>query len=293
MGDEDDGGGVSLPFAWTGVELFAQGAGALRVRLQRLGSDGVSLAAADETGAPVVRVASLLTRPITAAQLAGAGGSQRNTLFYVDWVTAPAAPPLVAEEWVVLDGSDLDAIVGGGGLPPAIVLADLYEGNGLPASAHEVVHRVLALIQAWLTDERFAASRLVLLTHGAVAARIHDAVDGLAQAGAWGLVRTAQSENPGRFTLIDHDGLGDIREVLPRALACEESQIAIRDGEVLIPRLDRVHSDGALAPPAGAAEWRLDCVRRGTFEGLELVPSPRPRPRWRRGRCAWGCAPRA
>ena len=54
-------------------------------------------------------------------------------------------------------------------------------------------------------------SRLVILTRGAVSG------DDLAAAAVWGLVRSAQAENPGRFVLGDADDASI--SLLPRAVA--------------------------------------------------------------------------
>ncbi|MCZ0975415.1 hypothetical protein O1L55_37555 [Streptomyces albulus] len=64
-------------------------------------------------------------------------------------------------------------------------------------AAHATAAQTLALVQSWLADERFATSRLVFATRGAV-----DGTD-LTGATVWGLVRSAQSEHPGRFGLVD------------------------------------------------------------------------------------------
>ncbi|WDT90432.1 hypothetical protein H0E86_00950 [Streptomyces sp. SCSIO-PteL053] len=59
------------------------------------------------------------------------------------------------------------------------------------------------------------------------------------QAAVWGLLRTAQSENPDRFVLVDVgvDGGEVSRAVLAAVVASGEPQVAVRGGEVLVPRL--------------------------------------------------------
>ena len=101
-------------------------------------------------------------------------------------------------------------------------------------------------------------------------------MDGLADAGVWGLVRSAQSESPGRVWLVDVDEDDASREGLPAVLACEEEpQLVIRGGEVLAPRLVRACGlGGVLAVPAGVSEWRLVAGGRGSLEDLELVAAP-------------------
>ncbi len=130
-------------------------------------------------------------------------------------------------------------------------------------------------MQGWLSDERFSDSRLVVLTRGAVAVRAGEQVPGLAQSPVWGLVRSAQSESPGRCVLVDVDCQEASWGVLGGALALGEPQLAVREGEVFLPRLERVDAGaGVLAAPAGGGAWRLDAGAGGTFEELSLVPSP-------------------
>ena len=85
-----EAGTVRLPFAWTGVSVYAPGASALRVRL-RPEAAGLALVAADETGAPVVSVAGLVSRPVPAGQLEAAGNGLADALFTVEWVPVPAS----------------------------------------------------------------------------------------------------------------------------------------------------------------------------------------------------------
>jgi len=106
-----------------------------------------------------------------------------------------------------------------------------------PGLMHETACRVLDMMQAWLSDKRFSALRLVLLTKGAVAVGAEDALPGLAQSPVWGLVRSAQSENPGRFALIDIDNDEESFDVLAGGLALNEPQLAVRKGVVYVPRV--------------------------------------------------------
>ena len=73
----------------------------------------------------------------------------------------------------------------------------------------------------------------MIVTRGAVAA-VGDEAPDLAQAAVWGLVRSAQSEHPGRFVLVDLDGADepDWAALLARL---DEPQLAVRDGRLLAP----------------------------------------------------------
>ncbi|MFE2158444.1 type I polyketide synthase [Streptomyces lydicus] len=156
-------------------------------------------------------------------------------------------------------------------LPGAVRSADLVSLASVPdvvvvpcsGELHPTLHRVLALVQQYLADERFASSRLVVLTRGAVAAGPDEELPGLAHAPVWGLLRSAQSEHPDRFVLVDVDtatdtgvdsrtggGAGGVAaslRVLGAVVACGEPQVAVRGGVVWVPRVVR-----ARVPVVGA-----------------------------------------
>jgi acyl transferase domain-containing protein/acyl carrier protein len=206
--------GARLPFSWSGVSLHATGASTLRVRLAAAGTDAVSIEAVDLDGQRVLSVDSLVLRPVQAAQLAG----DRLPLYKVDWVAVSAgAEPDAAAYVVVTDLAEVTDV-------PAAVVVEVSE-----------VDRTLALAQEWLSDERFAESALVVVTRGAVAAGPDDRITDLRAAASIGLIRTAQTENPGRFTLVDA-GDADVARILAAA-GSGEPQTAIREGKVLAPRL--------------------------------------------------------
>jgi polyketide synthase 12 len=132
------------------------------------------------------------------------------------------------------------------------------------------------LVHAFLADERFADARLAFLTTHGVAAGEDDVPD-LAQAPLWGLIRSAQSEHPGRLLLLDTDRSEASERALGRALMLDEPQLAIRDGRLLAARLQPIATDGHLLAPAGEPSWRLGIERAGSFDGLALLPAPEVR----------------
>ncbi|GLY26404.1 hypothetical protein Misp04_61350 [Micromonospora sp. NBRC 101691] len=248
-----DASGARLPFAWSGVALSAVGATHLRVRVTRAGS-AVSLTLADGTGAPVARIGSLLSRPVGAGQLDTAGAPELP-LFDLRWSALPL-PSRPATGIVALDGAGPAAASLPGGLAaladaidagrhdPRLVLlpvGDTHPGDPLGAT-HRRLAGILTALREWLADERFADRRLVVLTRGAVPAGPAGAVTDLAGAALWGLVRTAQLEHPGRFVLADLDD-GVDADLLGRALASDEPQLALRDGQLLVPRLAPADAD--------------------------------------------------
>jgi acyl transferase domain-containing protein len=119
-------------------------------------------------------------------------------------------------------------------------------GAGLPGRAQAVACGVLSVLQDWVSDERFAESRLVVLTEGAAQVGPDDRMLGLADSGVWGLLRSAQSEHPERLVIVDIDGQQSSLCTLRAALASREPQLALRDGAVFVPRLT-----GVTAPAQG------------------------------------------
>ncbi|USX54003.1 type I polyketide synthase [Lentzea sp. HUAS12] len=118
-------------------------------------------------------------------------------------------------------------------------------GTDVVAGVHDSVRQVLAAVEDLLAADRQDGARLVVVTTGAVAAGPAEDVTGIAAAGVWGLVRSAQSEHPGRLLLVDLDGddrsEAVLRAAVGAAFAADESQLAIREGVVSVPRLSRVH----------------------------------------------------
>ncbi|MFF9627368.1 beta-ketoacyl synthase N-terminal-like domain-containing protein, partial [Streptomyces griseosporeus] len=271
---------VKLPFAWSGVRLHASGAALLRLRIRRTGPEEVALLAADGTGAPVVTVDALALRDASAGPRAT--DPARQHLYTVDWIEHTAGTASRAEgRWAVAPGLDplpaelaaLGALVteytattvSSGGCDVAVV--PVPEGD----SAADTVARTLSLVQGWLASDAVADARLVLVTRGAVRTGPGETADP-AQAAVWGLVRSAQAENPGRFALLDVDGSGDRAAALAAALAADEPQAAVRNGRLLVARLHRAARQELPAPPADVPAWRLETSGDGTLDGLSLVP---------------------
>ncbi|QRX94008.1 type I polyketide synthase [Streptomyces noursei] len=256
-----DSGQSRLPFLWGGVSLRAVGAAALRVRISPNGQDSVSLAVTDTLGQPVAEVDSLVLRPVTAEQLRAARAVRHDSLFRVDWAVVPALPAVVADRWAVLgaDQDKLGAALQAAALPvdvfadlaafdaapvPAVVLApctvdSVADAADTASAVRLATHKALALVQGWLADERFAQSRLVLVTRGAVATRPGEDVPDLAHAAVWGLIRSAQAEHPDRLVLLDLDEHDASYQALSAALGTDEPRLAVREGTLYAPRLAR------------------------------------------------------
>jgi hypothetical protein len=218
---------IRLPFAWTGVAVATPSVNRLRVRVSPAAAGGVAVAISDGTGLPVASVESLILREISQAELAAARIALQDSLFELSWVPAPAtnAAPVTWTNWDMLGADDV--------VPEVVVLAT--EPGSDASAVHVEVHGALEVLRTWLASDRFAHSTLMVVTKGAVAVGGGEIAD-LAGAAVWGLVRSAQSENPGRIVLADLDDSAAIA----LALATGESQVAIRGGVVRVARLTKV-----------------------------------------------------
>ncbi|WSY37816.1 SDR family NAD(P)-dependent oxidoreductase [Embleya sp. NBC_00888] len=289
-----DTGRPRLVFSWSGVSVHAVGARALRVRLSVTGPDAVELVAADGSGNPVVSVRELVTRPAGPTETAG------GSLFRLDW--AALAPPeqsreTIAGPWAVLGVDPFglgDALRRTGiaaraypdaaalaeeSATPAVVLLPLAPVSApeLPESADRAVERMVHTVQGWLMHPAWQATRLVVLTRGAVAARDDAGVTDLTHAPVWGLLRSVQAEHPGRFLLADLDAHPDSPTALPDAVraafAADEPQTAVRAGVALVPRIVRADTD-RLLPAAPDGPWVLDTTGAGDLDRLAPLPFP-------------------
>ncbi|WP_316764876.1 SDR family NAD(P)-dependent oxidoreductase [Streptomyces herbicida] len=264
--------GPLLPFAWSRVTLHGTGAAALRVRLSQADGDTVRLEAADGTGRPVVSVESLTLRPVSAAQLRT---SSRDSLFTVDW--APLAAPADANAPAVRAYDDIAALIAapaaeiGAQADTDAVVVPCPGGSGTGAErGRDVLAEVLRLVQWWLAEDR--AARLVLVTRGAVAAGDDPAAGDPVQAAVWGLVRSAQSENPDRIVLLDTEANADRESaaatVVARLVASEEPQAALRGDVLLLPRLVRAAADAPRVTPDFGTGTVLLTGASGALGGL-------------------------
>ncbi|MFE2677881.1 SDR family NAD(P)-dependent oxidoreductase [Streptomyces hygroscopicus] len=233
-------GEIILPFAWSGVRLHAVGGSALRVRLTRTAADAVAVAIADTAGVPVISVDALTMREVTPEQLATASRGDDGMLG-VEWVPVAhsAVQPARLVEWAegVAFPEDTDGA-------RAVVVdcrtaTEVSAGADTPRAVSAEVRRVLAAVQEWLARPETAGCPLVVVTRGAVSTAPGEDVADLAGAAVWGLVRSAQSEHPGRLFLVDADDHEHVPSVVAAALAAGEPQLAVRHGQVRAARLVR------------------------------------------------------
>ncbi|MEU5667313.1 type I polyketide synthase [Streptomyces longwoodensis] len=268
---------------WSGLSLRAVGATELRVHVRPADDGAVTVTLGDASGRPVGTVAAVAARVVAPEELRRAADGVRDALYRVEWSPVPA--PGQTADWVVLGADpvgvadvleeagaypqtydDLDALAeavdAGLPLPELTVVSHggpVPPGDGAVARhALDAVTDLLAVVQRWLADERFAGGRLLVVTRDAVAAGPGGGAGDLAHSAAWGLVRSAMAAHPGRFGLLDLDGddgsLAVLPDAVPAVVASGEPEMALRAGVVLVPRI----RPASPAPAAAPAAWDPD-----------------------------------
>ena len=164
----------------------------------------------------------------------------------IEWIAADAAAqPLT--RWRGLGSNTLDlaswqavpdlehvaALASDGSITTVVAALLLPE-----ADAQQYATRALHLLQAWLAEPRLAELELVIATRRAVSCAPDERCD-VAASAVWGLTRSARAETPNqRIRLIDIDDAPESRAQWERALAIDSSELAIRRGQILTPRLE-------------------------------------------------------
>ncbi|GAA4956297.1 hypothetical protein GCM10023224_47640 [Streptomonospora halophila] len=290
---EAGAGAPRLPHTFSGLRLHAAGAADLRVRLSPAGAGGVSLDLDDPTGAPVASVERLELRP-----LPDGPASTSSDLHTLDWPELTDPPDPERGRWAFIgvggDRSDQGGEPGSaadlhypgvealrrdtgtaGPVPDVVALrCPEPEAHHPPPGARDVARRVLETARWWAEDERFAASRLVVVTRDAVAVTARDRLDGLAQTTAWGLLRSAQAEHPGRFVLVDDDGAAPAEPLLRRVAASGEAQAALRGGRIHAARVVQAPPPLTPAPAGTGAAWHIDVAEPGSLDNAAPRPAP-------------------
>ncbi|MEU6162048.1 type I polyketide synthase [Streptomyces sp. NPDC047130] len=249
-----------IPFAFTDVRLYATGATELHVRVD-LHDDAIRATITDPAGAPVMHIGGLRLRPVDAGQLRAA--LPVPDLYRVAFRPVPKTPPVpVTEPMAVLGRGPVSEALG---LTPAEALpAETVPDDGprrvlIDATAHpegvDAVHEATAdtldLLRRLLP---LRDTELVWITRDSVAARPEDRVRGLAGAPLWGLLRAARREHPEAvLRIVDCDRI-DAETLLTALSVTGEPELALRDGEILAPRLTAAGAPGtATATVSGGA----------------------------------------
>ncbi|MBL1077519.1 SDR family NAD(P)-dependent oxidoreductase [Nocardia sp. 2] len=272
---------VRMPIAWENVELRVTGARAARVRLTSGSADHSNWALADAAGQIIATGAVRVGEVSLRDSAAHADSGMRESLYDVGWSAVQAwrrrycAGP---GEWVIVGDQpsgvrdsaglmtypDLDSLYSaadsGAAVPKVVLLSRCAAARAEPGA--EPVGRVrdelaamLALGRTWLATERFADTKLVILTTGVHAVEPTDDVSDLIGPAVWAMVRSAQAEYRDRILQLDIDGAGISLDQLTSALRLDEPELALRQGQFFARRI-RSGVDGTDGAPL-TGPWRL------------------------------------
>ncbi|MFI1198667.1 type I polyketide synthase [Streptomyces sp. NPDC020883] len=261
---------------WRGVRLHAVGASAVRVRIAP-GPDGsLTVQLVAPSGRPVASVDAVVVRPVERDEIGAARARPHDSLFQVAWNPVALRHRTDRTAWALLDtgGGRLDlagcprfddaaaALDSAAALDAVLAPFVFPPGGDVAARARDAAQRALTLAQSWPADDRAGDTPLVVVTRGAVStgrgADRREGVRDLVAAPVWGLLRSAQSEMPGRIVLVDLDDDPASMAALPAVLASGEPQAAVRGGTVFVPRLARLApaSAGPASDRPASGPWR-------------------------------------
>ncbi|MFJ9777850.1 type I polyketide synthase, partial [Kitasatospora sp. NPDC101157] len=255
-----------LPFVWQGVTVYRPGAAEARVRLSRIGADELSLRVTDPAGRTIAVVDSLTLRRVRPQDLAesgagllapvlepveDAGSAERTAEGSADGTgagTFAGTVAVVGEDPGGLTGAldasgvtaehhrDLAALEDSFLLPEAVVrFVDLSGPLGTDESAEyavEAVWRTATLLREWIAGGLYDDARLTLVVSGE---------PGTTAGAVRAMLRSAQSEHPGKFQVVELDGDPRSSAALASALSVEAREVMVREGRLLTPRLAPVH----------------------------------------------------
>ncbi|MEV0947345.1 SDR family NAD(P)-dependent oxidoreductase [Rhodococcus sp. NPDC049939] len=265
------------PQAWSGIRLHSDGAQALSVRFDKREDGRYRVVASDAESKPVLTIDALQVVP-RVADGEGVSRSAARRLHRLSWIPVEIGSPETSPGPMVVLGAEVFGDNGFGSTfpsypdvealrtamesttdegdqrPQAVLVECGTQGEQGAGATHELCGRVLNLLHTWLEDD-FAGCPLVIVTRNAILTDddLHqDDHTDLAAAAVWGLVGSAQNENPEQFVLIDLDEGSDPQVAVTSALVSGEPQLVARNGTLLAPRLRRLRavdrSDSAFDP---------------------------------------------
>ncbi|WP_449487527.1 SDR family NAD(P)-dependent oxidoreductase [Streptomyces griseorubiginosus] len=119
------------------------------------------------------------------------------------------------------------------------MLFDTSARPGSPYEPKDAVQGALHVVQRFVTDPALRNCVLVVRTRGAVVALAEDRITAPADAAVWGVVRSAQSEHPGRFVLVDGVAGAEAPKSPGLRWRPASRNSPCGTGRVFAPRLDR------------------------------------------------------
>ncbi|MEV0364691.1 type I polyketide synthase [Nocardia fusca] len=260
-----------LVFRWGGARFHdVARPAAVRAIITSKGADSIAIAAMDDNGNPVVSVDEVVVRPYDVAQLRDSRPTGDIGAYELRWRQADTSSAGPVSGGIAAVGSisvagvrerypDLGALATTvAAIPEAVVWsvvdAAAARNDDITAVTHAVARSTLHMLRAWLDQDVLARTRLVVVTHNA--AGLPGETPDLAGAAVWGLVRSAQTEYPGRIVLLDWQSSPDTpplpSDTVRTVLATDEPQLAVRGDTVLVPELVRRQASAATRPSFGS-----------------------------------------
>nr|APD71576.1 type I polyketide synthase 2 [Streptomyces sp.] len=215
-------GHVALPFVWHDVWAGDCRTTHAYAHLTPSGRDEFTVAITTADREPLFR-ATLGTRTVALRELAGA--LPTDSVYRTRWTELAGPVGAPSPKWALL-GTDRLGMTAG--------LVDLADADSVictpaPDDVRGATLDTLSHVQHWLAADRPADVPLVVLTRS----------DDLAHAAARGLVRSAQSEHPGRFLLVEMDEDPRSSARLADAVAAGRPHVRISAGQLQAPELAR------------------------------------------------------
>ncbi|MDO0916785.1 type I polyketide synthase [Streptomyces sp. DT2A-34] len=215
-------GHIALPFVWHDVWAGDGHATHAYAHLAPAGQDEFTVTLTTAEREPLFR-GTLGTRTVALRELTGA--LPTDSAYRMRWnnLSGTAAP---ARKWALLGTDHLGVTAD---------LVDLADADAVlctpaPGDVREATLDALSHVQHWLAADHPADVPLVVLTRS----------DDLAHAAARGMVRSAQSEHPGRFLQIETDDDPRSSARLADAVAAGRPHVRISAGQLQAPELERV-----------------------------------------------------
>ncbi|MEU8027005.1 polyketide synthase dehydratase domain-containing protein, partial [Micromonospora haikouensis] len=155
-----------VPSRFTDVRLHATGATSATVRARTRADGTVAVGMVDATGAPLLTIGSVASRPLTAADVTVAADEALASPLAVDWVRIPVPDDVSGAATVFGDLEEVLAAEEPTDVP-AVLLLRVGQGqdpDAGPEAAHAVAERTLHQLQQWLTNPHLTHTHLVILT---------------------------------------------------------------------------------------------------------------------------------
>jgi malonyl CoA-acyl carrier protein transacylase/acyl carrier protein len=259
---EAGAGDIAVPFVFNGVWMSQEsvnGPGECYATATRAGPDAITVTLTDNAGTTLLAIERMRVRGLKLSQDAEPDHDQAG-LYEIQWdepadadapvgdcrlcVVGAGEGPLTA---LVRDAArgvsvatlqEAIMIVTGGRAAWQVVVPCPVSGGGLLEQIHESAQRVLDTIQNWVRAEGLPDEVLLTFVTRDSITVPGDEAFGLADSAVWGMVRSAQSEYPGQFRVVDVGGTEPVDATAVRsALRRTEPQLAVRGGKVLRPQL--------------------------------------------------------